>query len=79
MDRKTSGACVGAPDRDVDVVVSARPRVLYEAWYGFRSFGSAIEDGLIDVAGSPHAEKDFPRWFKRSYFAPTIEATRRLD
>jgi DNA-binding HxlR family transcriptional regulator len=74
VDAKSSGACVGAPDRDVDVVVCARPKVLYEAWYGFRSFQSAMEGGLIDVAGPRYAEQEFPKWFRRSYFAPTIEA-----
>lgn len=78
VDAKSSGACVGTPDRDVDVVVSARPRVLYEAWYGFRSFRTAIDAGLIDIAGPPYVEREFGSWFKRSYFAPTIENSRRL-
>lgn len=78
MDPKSSGACVGAPDRDVDVVVCARPKVLYEAWFGFRSFRSAIDDGLIEMSGARYVEREFPSWFKRSYFVPFIEATRRL-
>lgn len=77
MDKKSSGACVGAPDREVDVVVCARPKVLYEAWYGFRNFRTAIDDGLIEIAGARYAEREFPNWFKRSYFAPSIEGSSR--
>ena len=67
---------LGYSAREVDLIVTTQPRILYEAWYGYRTLSSAICDGLITLEGQPRFERDFPRWFARSPFAARVQELR---
>lgn len=72
-DPKSSGVCLGAPERDVDLIVTAMPRVLNEVWYGYRTLPSALEAGLVEINGPQFLIAEFPRWFSRSPFADAVQ------
>jgi DNA-binding HxlR family transcriptional regulator len=71
-DSKSSGVCLGAPEYDVDLIVTALPRVLNEVWYGYRTLPSALEAGLVEIVGPQFLIAEFPRWFRRSQFADGV-------
>lgn len=69
IDRLHSNVCVGAPEGDVDIVVSASPRVLNEVWFGFVDVRQAVSLGQIQLDGPPLLTREFARWFRGSPFA----------
>lgn len=71
-DSKSSSVCLGAPERDVDLIVTAKPRTLNEVWYGYRTLPSALDAGLVTMKGPQFLIADFPRWFGRSPFADAV-------
>ncbi|MEU0266771.1 helix-turn-helix domain-containing protein [Nocardioides sp. NPDC006303] len=72
-DSKGSGACLGSPDYDVDLIVTATPRVLNEVWYGHRALPAALGAGLVEIEGPQFLVGEFPRWFGRSPFADLVQ------
>ncbi|HWD06327.1 MAG TPA: helix-turn-helix domain-containing protein [Amycolatopsis sp.] len=78
-DAKSSAVCLGAPERDVDLIVTAMPRVLNEVWYGYRTLPAALEDGLVKIHGPEFLIADFPRWFNRSPFADAVQERLRSN
>lgn len=69
IDRLHSNVCIGAPEGDVDIVVSATPRVLNEVWFGFLDVRQAVASGAIQLDGAPLLTREFSHWFKGSPFA----------
>jgi hypothetical protein len=79
IDRLHSSVCTGAPEGDVDLVVSAAPRTLNEVWFGFVDIRQAVASGAISLDGSPLMTHEFYDWFKGSPFArrnPALQALR---
>lgn len=74
IDDKASVVCVGSPQQDVDIVVTATPRVLNEVWYGFTDLPTAISRKLVTLDGPPTLVREFSTWFHRSVFAEDIRA-----
>ncbi len=68
--------CLQNPGFEIDLLVSADLGGFYRYWFGWIEFEDAVEDGLIQVDGSPALVRAFPKWLKRSHFVPTIRTVR---
>lgn len=66
--------CLQNPGFEIDLLVSADLREFYRYWFGWIEFKDAVGEGLIEVDGFPALVRAFPRWLKRSHFAPTVRA-----
>jgi hypothetical protein len=55
--------CVVDPRREVDVVVGAHLRTLTQIWMGDTTFGRALREDLVVVAGPRALVRALPAWF----------------
>jgi DNA-binding HxlR family transcriptional regulator len=69
IERDRSSACLGSPERDPDVVITASSRAISELWYGHRSLEESVRRGLVRVEGPAFLVESFASWFCLSPFA----------
>ncbi|MBC3194887.1 transcriptional regulator [Pseudonocardia sp. C8] len=62
-------ACIGAPEHEADVVITANPRTLLALWFGQIPYAEAASRGLIRFEGPPALVRQAPSWFRLSPFA----------
>jgi hypothetical protein len=74
LDRGEASVCVQHPGFETDVLVTTTTPALAEVFQGYESWGRAVADGAIRIAGLPHLVKAFPRWFRWSPFADVTRA-----
>ncbi|EKV31632.1 Transcriptional regulator, HxlR family [Caenispirillum salinarum AK4] len=61
--------CLHDPGFEVDLWVTANRRELAKVWMGDVAVDRAVDDGRLDLHGSPMLARSFPRWFHLSVFA----------
>ena len=66
--------CLKHPGFDVDVIVSAEIKTLYQVWLGRVLFEDALRTHQVRLDGTPSDIQAFPRWFGRSRMATTVRA-----
>jgi DNA-binding HxlR family transcriptional regulator len=76
LDRRDVTVCLAPPDFDTDVWVSARLSAMYRLWLGHIDYGTALDEGVIEVRSLPRLERDFPTWFLWSEAAGPVRAAR---
>lgn len=61
--------CIKDPGYMVNIWITAHIRTLIEIWVGHIQIEHALNDGTLDLEGSPSEIKTFKRWFSLSHFA----------
>jgi hypothetical protein len=65
-----ASVCLQHPGFDEDIVVTSDAVTMYDVYLGRVDLGTAMRAGDLTLAGVPADVRAFPRWFKRSSFAP---------
>lgn len=79
LDRGTASVCQQHPGFDVDLTVTADTSALAEVFQGYAHWSEAVDDGRIEVSGTPRLAAALPNWFLWSPWAePTRERSRRV-
>ncbi|WP_440711772.1 winged helix-turn-helix transcriptional regulator [Herbiconiux sp. YIM B11900] len=60
---KSSGACIGVPEREPSLTVTVEAEVLNELWWGKRKCAVAIAAGDIGFEGPSDLARAYPTWF----------------
>lgn len=76
IDSKGSDACLGAPEHDVDLIVTTSPHILNDLSFGYRTCANVKAAGEIRFEGPPSLERGFTSWFRTSPFADQIASQR---
>jgi DNA-binding HxlR family transcriptional regulator len=66
--------CLKHPGFDIDVIVTADIKALYQVWLGRVLLEEAIRTNQVRLDGTPSDVQAFPRWFGRSRMAETVRA-----
>lgn len=66
--------CLKHPGFDIDVIVTADIRALYQVWLGRVLLEEAIRTNQVRLDGTPSDVQAFPLWFARSRMAETVRA-----
>ena len=66
--------CLKHPGFDVDVIVTADIKALYQVWLGRVLLEDALRARQVRLDGMPSDIQDFPRWFGQSRMAATVRA-----
>ena len=67
--------CLKHPGFDVDVIVSADIKVLYEVWLGRLSLTDVVRKDLVRLDGAPADVRAFPNWLAWSPIAENVRAS----
>jgi DNA-binding HxlR family transcriptional regulator len=74
LDRGEASVCLQHPGFDPDVVVRCTTPALAAVFSGVDSWNRAVDDGDIEVRGTPRLRRALHRWFLWSPFAPDARA-----
>lgn len=66
--------CLKHPGFDIDVIVTADIKALYQVWLGRVLLEEAIRTDQVRLDGTPSDVHAFPLWFARSRMAETVSA-----
>jgi hypothetical protein len=66
--------CLKHPGFDVDVIVTADIKALYQVWLGRVRLEDAMRSNQVRLDGAPSDVQAFPAWFGRSRMAETVRA-----
>jgi DNA-binding HxlR family transcriptional regulator len=73
LDRGEASVCVQHPGFESDLLVTTTTASLARVFNGYETWATAVERGVVVVAGAPSLVRALPHWFLWSPFA---EATR---
>jgi DNA-binding HxlR family transcriptional regulator len=73
LDHGEVSVCHQHPGFEVDVVATASTADFADVFQGYRTWGEAVEEGRVEVAGPPRLTAALPRWF---LWSPWADATR---
>lgn len=79
LERHDVSVCVENPMLPIDVIVRSTVRDLYRVYMGRASLRWAIDEGRVELLGSPSMVRGFCRWMKWSSFAAAARAGVRAD
>jgi DNA-binding HxlR family transcriptional regulator len=72
IERRDVSVCLKDPGFDIDVIVSADIRALYQVWLGRMSFSEALCKELVRLDAAPADARAFPGWFAWSPMANAV-------
>ncbi|GAA3726408.1 winged helix-turn-helix transcriptional regulator [Salinactinospora qingdaonensis] len=70
--------CDSDPGHPIDLGVHCGLRTLVRIWRGDIDWSTALCEELLEVVGSPHLARAFPRWLRLSMFASVPRASAPL-
>ncbi|HEY7223568.1 MAG TPA: helix-turn-helix domain-containing protein [Micromonosporaceae bacterium] len=73
LDRAAVSVCLQHPGFDSDAIVTSTTADLADVFQGYRTWGEAVTEGKIEVAGPPRVTSAIPRWFA---WSPWSDVTR---
>jgi DNA-binding HxlR family transcriptional regulator len=70
--RDEVSVCINNPGYDVDVLVGADLKVLFQVWLGHSTFAEAVRRNQVRLDGTPADVRAFPQWFAWSPMAEKV-------
>jgi DNA-binding HxlR family transcriptional regulator len=67
--------CLQHPGYECDLLVDAELAALYQVWFGRLTFLEAMQQGRLELEGTPALARAFPKWFQLSPAARIVRST----